>query len=38
MQGKSPNQKLESIRWALLNAGFVFDRKTEKLVRKKLNL
>jgi hypothetical protein len=35
---KTPPQKFEAVRWAILTAGFVFTEDIEKMVRNELGM
>lgn len=38
VRDKTPPQKFERIRWAILTAGFAFTEDVEKMVRKELGM
>lgn len=37
IRSKTPVEKFESVKWAIIGAGFAFSEQTEKMVRKELD-
>lgn len=38
IRGKTPEEALEAVRWAILLAGYVYSEKAEKIARRELGM